>query len=428
MRLLLCGVLVFVAALALRTTAQTRAAEAFAGMLDEHPLIAYRVMPTHDRVARLKQQLDAGTRLLAADDRNGYLKPVLAALGIAPESQLLVFSKTGIQRAATGPLTPRALYFNDSVVVGYISGAPFLELAAQDPEQGVVFYTIDQPRATSSPTITRRLDCLACHVSSNTMDVPGMISRSMFTARNGDVMPQLGSHLVDHRTPLSERWGGWFVTGHNVAQPYAGAGHMGNVTTSVHPTSGPAGTSNEVLIEWLNSAPETRGYFSAQSDIAGLMLFDHQMHAINLLTRFSWEARLAIAQQRADFAAGPLADLAEELVDYFLFVNEARLPGGLTPRAGFAERFAAAGSRDRRGRSLRELDLERRLLRYPCSYMIDSAAFASLPAPAKRAVYERISAVLEGRDTRAKYAHLSSADRMAILEILRDTRADFSNY
>ena len=57
--------------------------------------------------------------------------------------------------------------------------------------------------------------------------------------------------------------------------------------------------------------------------------------------------------------------------------------------------------------------------------MIDSEAFAHLPAAAKRAIYDRIAAVLTGRATGQKYAHLSPAVRTAISEILRATGHGF---
>jgi hypothetical protein len=415
---------------------QQASPEPFAGVLDEHPAIHYATAPTNDPVGRLMREIASGARSLQYRERVGYLESVLDALGVPAESQLLVFSKTGLQRAQTSPRNPRALYFNGTVVVGYIAGARFLELASHDPQQGVVFYTIDQTGASAdrmaphvagppSPMATRRTNCLSCHVSSNTLDVPGMITRSMFTARDGDVIPQLGSHLVDHRTPLPQRWGGWFVTSHDIAPPYAGVSHMGNVTTALHPTSGTATTSNEVLFEWLDSAPQSRGYLSQESDIAALMVFDHQMRAINLLTRLNWETRVATSGGGANFGAGPLNDLANELTDYLLFVGEAAPPARMTPRAGFARRFQGSGPQDRRGRSLRELDLKRRLLRYSCSYMIQSDAFASLPKPAKDAVYARLRAILSTGSTHAKYSHLSAEDRRTILEILRDTLPDW---
>jgi hypothetical protein len=404
-------------------TSASQAAGRFAGVLDEHPAIQYAVRPTRDPVASLDQSLNGGQKSLAYREAGGYLQSALDALRIPAESQLLVFSKTGIQRRATSPRNPRAIFFNDSTVVGYIPGARYLELAAHDPQQGVVFYTIDQT-ITSKTEITRRTDCLNCHVSGSTSEVPGLITRSMFTDENGDVMPQLGSFVVDHRTPLPHRWGGWFVTGNYVTPPYGGISHMGNVTTTMHPTSGPATTSNEVLIAWLNSAPVSRGYHGPDSDIAALMVFDHQRHAVNLLTRLNWEARVAEAEGAADFARGPLSALVHTLVDYLLFVDEEPPPARVTPRAGFAERFTATGKRDKRGRSLRELNLTTRLLQYRCSYMIDTVAFEQLPTAAKQAVYRRLYEVLSARDTAAPYAHLSPDDRRTIFEILRETKPD----
>ena len=114
--------------------------------------------------------------------------------------------------------------------------------------------------------------------------------------------------------------------------------------------------------------------------------------------------------------------VADEVVDYMLFVDEAPLPNPLTGRSGFAERMSAGGPRDRKGRSLYELDLKTRLQKYPLSYMIYSPGFLGLPPEVKTAVYARIDEILSGRDKKPKYAHLSAADRIAIAEILAATR------
>jgi hypothetical protein len=341
---------------------------------------------------------------------------------VSSGSQLLVFSKTGIQAGFTGPANPRALYYDDSLAVGYIPGARAIELAAHDPDQGVVFYTIDQSERPS-PRFVRRTGCVSCHVSANTLDVPGWLARSNVLAADGQILPQLGNHVVDHRTPVSQRWGGWFVTGQYDAPAYIGVAHMGNVTVAVHPTSGPATTSNEVFVQWLASTPQARGYASHDSDIANLMLFDHQARAINLMTRLNWEARVATAAGRRTID-GALASLVDDLVDYFLFVDEAPPPGRAVPSAAVVARMAAAAPRDRQGRSLRDLDFERRLLRYPCSYMIYSPAFDRLPPAVKGDIYQRIGVVLSGSASGSKYAHLNAADRSAIVAILRDTRSD----
>src|SRR4029078_13175408 len=100
--------------------------------------------PTHAPVADLVHRLDQGSVQLAFDEGSGYLRSALTALQVPVESQMLVMSKTGVQGLHTGPANPRAIYFNDTVTVGYIRNAPLLEFAVQDPEQGVIFYTIEQ--------------------------------------------------------------------------------------------------------------------------------------------------------------------------------------------------------------------------------------------------------------------------------------------
>jgi hypothetical protein len=56
--------------------------------------------------------------------------------------------------------------------------------------------------------------------------------------------------------------------------------------------------------------------------------------------------------------------------------------------------------------------------------MIDSAQFEQLPALAKAALYNRLWTVLSGKDRDQKYGNLTTADRAAIVDILRDTKPD----
>ena len=117
-----------------------------------------------------------------------------------------------------------------------------------------------------------------------------------------------------------------------------------------------------------------------------------------------------------------------ELVDYLLFVDERPLPGKIVGSSGFADTFAKPGPRDSKGRSLRQLDLERRLLRYPCSYMIYAEAFDALPRDVKATIYQRMWDVLSGQDTSPRYARLSASDRQAVIEIVRDTKQNLPQY
>jgi hypothetical protein len=215
-------------------------------------------------VAALSAVLAQNPNAVARDPATGYLRGVLSALGVPQESQLLVFSKTGVQSSYTSPRSPRALFFDQSVAIGYNPGAPLLEIAAHDPQQGVVFYTIDQAAAT--PVLTKRTSCLTCHVSATTLYVPGMIARSNTVAEDGNLIPETGSQHVTHQTPHPDRWGGWFVTSEDAAPPYAQMAHRGNITFSGH-----GNTSNQVFVDWLNASPQARGYLSSSSDIAALL-------------------------------------------------------------------------------------------------------------------------------------------------------------
>jgi len=398
------------------TSGQTR--EPWHGVLDEHPAIQYLARPTTDRVAVLKKSLAQNPDPLPRDPSTGYLTGVLKALGVPKESQLLVFSKTGVQSSYTSPGKPRALYFDQSVAIGYNPGAPLLELAVHDPQQGVVFYTIDQKADT--PVVTRRTSCLSCHVSATTLGVPGMIARSNTVAEDGTLVPQTGSQNVSHQTPHPDRWGGWFVTSEDAAPPYAQMAHRGNITFS-----GRGNTSNQVFVDWLNASPQSLGYPLPSSDIVSLLVFDHQMHAINLLTRLNWESRVAASDGEVNPAGGAVRGLVNELADYLLFADEAPPLAPLTPPPAFAASLEARTPKDRHGRSFGQLDAVNRLLRYPCSFMVYSEAFDGLPKPVRAAVYSRMLDVLSGHEARAARVRVTPADSRAILEILKDTKPDF---
>jgi hypothetical protein len=377
-------------ALALAALAGQERRPAYPGTLDQHPAIDYRGLPPTDVVTTLQGELSSGAAALPFEGRQGYLRALLARLDVPVESQVLLFSKTGIQHPFTDPEHPRALYFNDRVIVGYIPGAPVLEMASHDPRQGVIFQTLKQE--SGPPQIARPDRCLTCHLSANSLDVPGILVRSMFTDVTGRTRPQLGSSLVDHRTPLEQRWGGWYVTGSHGA-----ARHLGNAMVTDNMAPEAAVTSETLNQLVLDRRVDADAYPLPTSDIAALLVFDHQGRAMNLLTRLGWEARVAAAEARLDPSAGELRDLVRETADYLLFVDEASLPSPVQGVTRFARAFAERGPRDRRGRSLRELDLQTRLFRYRCSYMIYSPAFDALPDAVRAAVYRRMREILAGR-------------------------------
>jgi hypothetical protein len=397
----------------------------FLGSADD-PAIAYSTAPINNVVDHLNRRLQEGSARLTFEGRSGYLQSALDALQLPIDSQLLLFSKGSLQGRLVNPSSPRALFFNDRVVLAWVRDGDLLEAAAHDEKAGLVFYSLEQ-RPAERPVFKREFRCLGCHMTGDTLGVPGLL---MFSTTPGGVPPDAGDRplkivTTDQRSPIAERWGGWFVTGNSGA-----ARHLGNRVPALegHPGGGIA--SVEGLFD-----PD--GFRGTSSDIAALLTFSHQTHMINLLTRASWEARAADPALHPGVLAPPgqiqlvetlMSGIAEEVVDYMLFVDEAPLPSPVTGRSGFAERMSAGGPRDRRGRSLYELDLQRRLLKYPCSYLIYSPAFDALPPLAKAPIYRRLWHVLAGEAREPRYRSLSLADRQAVVEILKDTKPDLPAY
>jgi hypothetical protein len=383
------------------------------------PAIRYSSMPATDAVAALNEKLQSGAVSLAFDPGNGYLRSVLDVLQVPVESQALVFSQTSFQASAINVLNPRAVYFTDTVSVGWVRGGKILEVAAHDPTQGVIFYELQQT-ASPSPRFVRNNDCLACHLSWETLGVPGLTVQSMYPIP--DEISYANGFTTIHGSPLEQRWGGWYVTG-----DHGGAKHMGNV--SVMPADkGKLKIANPTRV--LNSVEglfDLKGYPTPYSDVVAQLVLAHQTNMTNLITRTGWEARLLAAKPSAD-ASARVAEAARDLVDYLLFIDEAPLTSPVKGGAGFTERFAKAGPRDKQGRSLRDFDLRRRLFQHPCSYMIYTPAFDAMPALARDAVYARMWEVLSGREKQPRYKALSLADRRAVVEILRDTKKGLPDY
>jgi hypothetical protein len=380
-----------------------------------HPAIAYSSTDLNDPVTNLTRKIDSGEVRLAYDRESGYLRSILAALNVPIESQLAVFSKTSFQTEVITPQTPRTIFFNDSVAVARPRDG-FIEIASTDPQQGVIFYTFGQRGRFG---FTRDKECLTCHVSPATLGVPGLAIGSVYPKADGTPIVDAPSFITDHRSPLDERWGGWYVTGRTGTMKHLGNRVVANLNNpdSLRVAPTPAFESLEGRIDL------TR-YLSSYSDVVALMIFEHQAHMTNLITRLGWESRI----RTHDGTKTSNADLVRKFVDYLLFVDEAPLPTKIEGTSGFAEKFQKLGPDDSKGRSLRQLDLERRLMRYPCSYMIYSPAFDAMPVDAKSAVYSRMWQILSGKDNSPKYNRLSPADRKAVIEILRETRTGLPTY
>lgn len=366
-------------------------------------------------IARLQERIDRGEVTLRKDGRFGYLLSILEELKVPAASQMLVFSKTSFQRERIGPANPRALYYNEGVYVGYVPGSHILEFTGVDPKLGAVFYTFDQEE-TGKPKFVRTDNCTECHASARTMGVPGHLVRSFQTDDSGMVDLLTGVDPVNHRTPLADRWGGWYVTGRHGSQTHRGnlIGKAAFAKQAKEPNH--AGNLTE-LTRFFDPAK----YPAPTSDIVALMVLEHQQHGHNFITRVGYEARVHLS---AYGHVNYLRNAVDSIVKYLLFVDEAPLAEPIEGHPEFSLQFEKQGRRDSKGRSLRQLDLKTRMFRYPCSFLIQGEAFAGLPEPLRLRIYQRLHDVLTGKDTADTWKHLTPRIRTEILEILRETQPD----
>lgn len=393
--------------------------------LDSAP-VYYATAPDNNPVARLQLELDTGRAKLAFDREKGYLPAILKALEVPVSSQVLVFSKTSLQRNRIAPKTPRAIYFNDEVYVGYCQSGEVMEFSAADPALGTVFYTLEQ-QAEEAPRFKRQTEaCLICHGSSATKGFPGHLARSVYADTEGQPIFSLGTSRVEHSTPLEKRWGGWYVTGSN-----PGREHRGNMilpkNTRHQPRKNPHGTECSDLKEFF----ATEDYLSPHSDLVALMVFEHQTEVHNRLTRVALETQLVLHQQQefdrilgrkeagnSDSTSRHIDSACESLVQYLFFAEEAALGGQVKGFNSFASEFSKKGPHDAMGRTLRDFDLKDRLFRYPLSYMILSHSFEQLPVVARDVAIGKVVQVIREGNCDKKYAHLTTAIRRDISEVL----------
>lgn len=400
----------------------------------EQPPFRYSKTDDDNPVSRWIDRLDSGEASLESSSKIGYLRAILEALDVSPATQTLVFSRTSLQVNHISRRNPRALYFNDDVYVGWIRGSPLMEISTADPKLGAAFYTVDT--SIEPPRVKREsYTCLGCHATSMTQRVPGHTMRSVFTDFTGNIQSQRAAYITDDTSPLSERWGGWYVTGQ-----HGDMTHMGNA-------SGRSGEADNGNLQSLSREFNTLDYLRSSSDIVALMVLGHQTQMHNVMTRADFSVRQWQYEREtseADDAPGttsggdpdsaPEAEVelqtrieatARQVVRSLLFCDEAQLTDEVKGSILFAKSFTRRGPEDQQGRSLREFDLKTRLFRYPCSYLIYSDAFSKLSEPLRQEILRQLHAVLSGTDKSREFEHLSDTLREEILEILIETHDEF---
>jgi len=399
-----------------------------AGVLIPVAAWSFRQDQGEDPVRSLSQRIESDRTVLNYDEAHGYLSAILKELKVPVSSQSLVFSKSSFQLSQISPETPRAVYFNDDTYVGWVNHGQFIEIAHVDPKTGPTFYTLTQEYDPYPVLEHQTEECTVCHDTFQTnTPVPRLLMLSVLPNPDGNAL-KAASLITNDKSPLRERWGGWYVTGTSGAQR-----HLGNTIVLARADDvddmkkfiGRLDLNAGANVTDLGKRFDTKEYLSPQSDIVALMILGHQTHVHNMITSGVYEIRDAIQQGLTAKMAEVIKDAGEPIVRTMLFAGEAPLTDAVTGTSGFAAEFTSRGPRDSKGRSLRDFDLKHRLMRYPLSYLVYSKSFDAEPTELKDYVVRRFREVLTGQDTSPEFSHLSSDDRQAILEILHDTKSGF---
>lgn len=351
------------------------------------------------------------------------LRSVLNLLQVPAESQMLVFSKTSKQNPRIHPENPRCLFFNENSYVGYVPGGD-IEVITHDPLLGSVYYLIETTAHDGKVRITRDTsDCLSCHGTARTESVPGVLVRSVFPDEDGRPLLSLGTFLTDHSSPIPERWGGYYVTGRSSLP------HLGNRIYRESDESRVA--QDSPALATLAGKIDTSRYPRPSSDIVALMVLEHQCQLHNQLVSAAMNyRRIHWLQQALDPNADPNAgsagkyadDCARQIADLLLFENEAELGAdGIEGDAAFQEAFTRRFPKAKDGRSLADFQLNDRLFKHRCSYMIYSKMFETLPPRVKSAVISRLQTVLESEPSPGNHPDIKSSERRKITAILSET-------
>lgn len=387
----------------------------------------YWVRPLEDRFSKMKEAFESGQLKLDRSGELPYLKSLLELLEISPDSQTLVYSTTSLQLSLISPVNPRAVYFNENIHLGFIPGGR-IEVMSMDPQLGGIFYIFDIPRGDSQPRLERVDRCMNCHAKKQNGYVPTPVIKSVLPGPTGGSLDSFRRESSGHAIPFEERFGGWHVTGAEGIPK-----HWGNLIGRQQ-----AGRIDEIENP-LGERCDLGRYPVPTSDLLPHLLHEHQNGFAHRAVEAAYRARSyyhaaesQTGRERGRLSAPHLLELqrqANRLVRYLLFADEVALPnGGVEGVPEYKEYFLRNRKPAGNGLALKDFDLETRLFRVRCSYMIYSDTFAGLHPEFKALVYRTLAEAISTARPNPEYSYLSPGEKEAIRVILRDTLDDLPDY
>jgi len=389
---------------------------------------SYRDVELHDPVTVLQDQINRGLVTLTGGSDQELLGSVLRALGVPVSSQIIVFSKTSLQRRNISRENPRAMYFNEDVYVTYVPGG-FLEIISIDPTHGGIFWVLKSDGKGSHQPFERRFDCLGCHGGDFTEFLPGLMQESRFVSAEGRSLGMAEPHWPGHGIPFPDRWGGWFVTGqHGLGE------HLGNTVATRGANGIKVDMKRRAVLKSLDEFYDPDLHLTRGSDVVALLLHDHQIGFANRVMETHYRLRSVLNTTNPDSPEANAIVLdqedqamvkaqVEELLEYTLFKSHPQLKGGIQEsNQEFLKAFAAGATLADDGSSLRQFDLEpgSYLFRNRLSYMIYTDAFLQFPKRFRSLYFSRLAEVLTGSKDKG-FDYLSRTERARILRIVSET-------
>ena len=383
-----------------------------------------------DPTTLLMKRIQRGEVLITEANGKPLVERFLKELKLDKDTQVLVFSKTSLQRRAVSYNNPRAIYFNESVYLGWMPNGR-IEIASFDPELGPLFYFQRQLDDKTSPLFARTRSCLGCHAGDATNFLPGSLGQSVYPDRSGRPLRTIDDYRRSgHHIPFHQRYGGWFVSGNHGAMR-----HMGNAIATRE--NGKLSIDREQFanLEKLDRFFRPDAYPSPGSDIAALLVFDHQITMHYRLVEAAYRGRQSLFDSKLDPGETDVSKLAkgrsmeefmegrDKVIDYMLFREEIAIPK-VVCNPDFRRAFLSNRRPDKKKRSLKDLRLDGRIFENRCSYMIYSPTFEHLPPMLKGAIYRRIHEILTAKNPVEGFEHLEQDEKRRILEILHDTKSD----
>ncbi|MBM3869384.1 MAG: hypothetical protein FJ392_00275 [Verrucomicrobia bacterium] len=366
-----------------------------------------------DRFSRWMKDVQTGKVELDYSGERAFVASALKSLDIPVSSQMLLFSTTSLQLSLITPRSPRALFFNEDIYVGWVQGGK-IEIVSVDPDLGGVFYIFDIPRNGQLPRPERATRCMNCHAREDTGFVPGLVVKSVIPGVRGGSLESFRQEQSGHGIPLNQRFGGWYLTG---------TGGLTNHLANFFGTLTPQGIQRQYVQPGVAFTFDR--YLAAHSDLLPQLIHEHQIGFVNRAIEATYRTRTALADGKGKPAPAEAATLdkqARALTRYLLFADEVTLPpGGVKGDDDFKRDYTSVRRLGPGGASLKDFDLRTRLFKHRCSPMIYSLAFQGLPSEMKQRVFARLGQALEITKPDPEYAYLPPAEKQAIRGILKAT-------